>query len=323
MTAYPSYSVAIRTLGKSGELFARLIRSLQTQTIAPQSIFVYIADGYPLPSRVADEQYIYCPKGMVSQRALPFNEIDSDFILFCDDDVEFGDDSVERLMEALVGEDGDCISPNTFPNHTWSFREKLGQAFFHGILPTHSRKYAFRIRRNARYSYCVNPRVVMRSQSCAGPVILVKKSIYQRLHFEDEIWMDTFSYALGEDQLFSYKLFIMGFSLLVHFKSGVVHNDGRTSRITHEDQSDYTERLLRYVIWYRSIYQRDTARMLKIIDSLSFYCDWLWMLLVAIMELIRKHKSYKVKNHFTSLKAAKKYVHTYKFESIPQWNENT
>ena len=43
---------------------------------------VYIADGYQLPERVADEIYITSPKGMVRQRAQQYDEIDADDILF-------------------------------------------------------------------------------------------------------------------------------------------------------------------------------------------------------------------------------------------------
>ena len=78
---YPTYSVAIRTLGKAGFLYDVLIRSLKAQTVAPENIYVYIAEGYNLPTPIADEKYIYCKKGMAAQRALDFEEIDSEFIL--------------------------------------------------------------------------------------------------------------------------------------------------------------------------------------------------------------------------------------------------
>ena len=118
-----SYSVAIRTLGKAGDMFSRLIYSLKSQTIPPSGIYVYIAEGYELPKRVADERYIYCAKGMVHQRALPFNEITTEYILLCDDDIEFKEGAVMKLFDALEEHDGDCVSPNLFPNHTMSLRD--------------------------------------------------------------------------------------------------------------------------------------------------------------------------------------------------------
>ena len=70
------YCVAIRTLGSAGEKFQKELDSIISQTIKPQGIFVYIPEGYPIPKEtVGIEQYIRCRKGMVAQRALPYNEI--------------------------------------------------------------------------------------------------------------------------------------------------------------------------------------------------------------------------------------------------------
>ena len=43
------YTAVIRTLGKGGKNYQRLLDSLLEQTIRPTSILVYIAEGYPLP----------------------------------------------------------------------------------------------------------------------------------------------------------------------------------------------------------------------------------------------------------------------------------
>lgn len=55
-----SYCVAIRTLGKAGEKYQRELDSLKNQTVQPQKILVYIAEGYELPKEtIGIEQYIY------------------------------------------------------------------------------------------------------------------------------------------------------------------------------------------------------------------------------------------------------------------------
>ena len=82
------YTVAIRTLGTAGEKYQRLLNSLVAQTVQPASILVYIAEGYPIPTEtIGIEQYIYVKKGMVAQRALSYDEIETEYILFLDDDV--------------------------------------------------------------------------------------------------------------------------------------------------------------------------------------------------------------------------------------------
>ena len=196
MNQFPTYSVAIRTLGQSGEKFRRTIESLLSQTVRPSGIYVYIAEGYALPGRVADEVYITCPKGMVAQRALPFTEIETELVLLSDDDIEFASDSVERLMSGLLEMGGDCISANVFPNHKWNFKQKFVQAAFHGILPSLFGKYAFRIRKDASYSYALFPKRIMRSQSCAGAALLIYKTVLSNLHYSEECWMDHFSMPL-------------------------------------------------------------------------------------------------------------------------------
>ncbi len=65
-----SYCIAIRTLGKAGEKYQKELDSLVKQTIPPKKILVYLAEGYERPKEtVGVEEIIYCPKGMVSQRA--------------------------------------------------------------------------------------------------------------------------------------------------------------------------------------------------------------------------------------------------------------
>ena len=77
-----SYSVAIRTLGTSHVLQQEL-ESLHLQSILPDKILIYIAEGFDRPSfTVGIEEYRWVSKGMVCQRALHYDEINSDYILF-------------------------------------------------------------------------------------------------------------------------------------------------------------------------------------------------------------------------------------------------
>ena len=49
---------------------------------------------------------------MVAQRALPYDEVDTEYILFLDDDLSFPENTVERMMELLLQEQADVISPD-------------------------------------------------------------------------------------------------------------------------------------------------------------------------------------------------------------------
>lgn len=129
MSCYPEYSVAIRTLGKAGDVYVGLIKSLNNQTHLPKAIYVYIADGYQPPECVADEIYITSSKGMVRQRAQQYDEIDTEYILFCDDDVYLPPDAVQKLFEAIKEHHADCIAPKVFLQHKRSLKDTLIAVF--------------------------------------------------------------------------------------------------------------------------------------------------------------------------------------------------
>lgn len=95
-----NYTAVIRTLGKAGEKYQTLLESLDRQTIQPSKILVYIAEGYAIPKEtIGKEQYIYVRKGMVAQRALPYQEVDTEYILFLDDDVYLPETAVAQLYQ--------------------------------------------------------------------------------------------------------------------------------------------------------------------------------------------------------------------------------
>ena len=133
---YPKYSVAIRTLGTAGDKFVREINSLLKQSILPEKIFAYIPDGYALPDFSGSEviEWVRSPKGMISQRSLPFLEISSQYVLFLDDDIELAADTVENLFKPILDANADVVVANVFPNHEgsigWKIRSALG-----GTLP--------------------------------------------------------------------------------------------------------------------------------------------------------------------------------------------
>lgn len=315
---YPSYSVIIRTLGKAGDLYTNMILSLKKQSVSPESILVYIAEGYALPDPIADEKYIYCPKGMATQRAQTFSETDAEYLLLCDDDLIFEPDAVKNLFDALLERDADCISANMYPNHKMSLKEKLIHIAFYGTYPSYGRKWAFRIRRSSYYSYCQHPREVMPAQSCAGGCLLLKKSVNTALSYGDETWLDQVPYTSGQDQVFAYKLYRYGYLLLIHYASGIRHQDGQTGHVKDPEKADYHKRFLRYVIWYRTIYEPD-GPFRRLLDVMAFYGYWTWLLGLALISHCIGRNKYKVKNSIQSLRKARKYVHSAAYGEIPKW----
>ena len=111
------YSVAIRTLGTAGDKYFRTLESLRDQTIPPQKILVYIAEGYPLPKEtIGIEEYVYVKKGMVAQRALPYTEVETEYLLCTDDDVYYPPTAIEDMYRLMKENKGDVIAPDPFPH---------------------------------------------------------------------------------------------------------------------------------------------------------------------------------------------------------------
>lgn len=313
-----NYSVAIRTLGKAGVAYETLIHCLKRQTIAPQKIVVYLAEGYAAPAKIADEVIVTCKKGMAHQRALPYDEIETEYILLCDDDVYFAEDSVEKMFAALIAENADCVSANVFPNQDMRFRQKVLKGIFYGELPSFSKRFAFRIRKSSNYSYCNNPRSVMESQSCAGPCMLVKKSVNNSLDYQDELWLDQFPYTSGQDQIFAYKLYRYGYKLCIHYTAGVIHLDCRTAHVKDEVLADFNKRKIKYLEWYRSIYE-PAGKIQKVLVTISYYLYWTWLFGLSLINILPGRRKFKISNSIRALSEGRKHVKSPEFAGIPKW----
>ena len=154
----PTYSIAIRTLGSAGEKFLEELRSIAKQTVRPEKVIVYIAEGYSRPEfTVGREEYVWVKKGMVAQRALPYDEISSDCILLLDDDVRLAPDSAERLLRALEGQSMDCVAADVFKNHEMPLGVKLKSALSNWVFPHCSKRWAFKMHRTGSFSYNIDP----------------------------------------------------------------------------------------------------------------------------------------------------------------------
>ena len=136
-----TYSIAIRTLGTGGEKYRILLESITQQSLPPERVLVYIAEGYVIPDfRVGKEEYVVVPKGMAQQRILPYDEISSDCILLLDDDVRLGETAAERLLKTLTEHQADCVGADTFRNQDMSWKQKVA-AFLLGGVYSHSNEH--------------------------------------------------------------------------------------------------------------------------------------------------------------------------------------
>lgn len=271
------YCACIRTLGTAGNKYLQTLISLQKQTIPPEKILVYIAEGYELPKEtIGIEQYVYVKKGMVAQRAVPYSEVDTEYVLLLDDDLSFPEGMVEKLAKELKSLEGDVISPNIYPNHKWSLFKKITYAISGGTFPMKSDRWAFKIRSNMSYCYNNNPkRDVYESQNAAGACSLWKLDALRGIKYEDEVYFDRFKYVFGDEQLFYHKAYLNGFKLLVDFNTGIKHLDGRSGRVEQNREREECYGLLEFLIWHRASYSHKGFLsvphfLLKVLMKFSF-----------------------------------------------------
>lgn len=256
-----TYSIAIRTLGTGGEAYRRLLESICRQTAAPERVLVYIAEGHAVPDfRIGREEYVVVPKGMLAQRALPYDEIDSDCILMLDDDVELDAGTAARMMAAMEDNDADCVAADTFANHRMPLKAKLMAAVCSQALPSCRRDIAFRIRRSGAFSYINRPvdGKAYPSESAAGPAAMWRKDSFLSLNLKDEEWVERGHFAYGEDQVTYYKLCTNGGRLFVLFGAGAIHLDGgNSSRVFRKNMPRrmYVRTKNTFIIWWRTIYE--------------------------------------------------------------------
>ena len=317
------YCVSIRSLGTAGEKYQSLLDSLNRQTIKPKRILVYIPYGYELPKEtIGWEEYIRCPKGMITQRSLTFDEIDTDYILFCDDDLWLADNFVETLYTGLCEYNGDCIAPDVFRVQEMTTIGKIKKAIAGYAFPRKDDGWAFKVMRNASYTYNENPsKNVLPTESAAGACVLIKKTAYKAIHFEDERWMEDFGYPLGEDLIFFNKLHLMGYKVFVHFNVGIKHLDAGAGHSEYSRERAIKEVALSYVVSYRIKYDLHNISLYKrVLWNFSYYMRFFeqWFF-TFVKELVENH-IIVFSVYPRGLQDGFRYVHSNHYKQIPSFD---
>lgn len=317
-----SYSVAIRTLGTSGEKFKAELQSIKHQTIQPDKVIVYIAEGYSRPEfTIGQEEYIWVNKGMVNQRALSYEEITSDVILFMDDDIWLAPDSVEKMLNALIRNEADAIGVDVFGHYKFSIQQKLYDAIVNLEFPFFGGQWAFKIKRNGSFHYNNNPKKDFYwSQKCDGPIFMIRKKIYEKIKFYDERWLDEFDFAYGDDMLETYKLYKNHFKLGIVYNIHCIHMDGGSASRAFRSSPNrmYVRTKATFMIWWRAIYLSSNKKE-RFLSSLSFFLKNIW--LFSLFTLVSTFSlSFKLINQYVrGIKDGWKEVHSAQFKNLPPY----
>lgn len=271
-----AYTVVIRTLGTAAEKYQRELDSLMAQTMPPEEIIVYIAEGYPIPKETCGkERYVYVKKGMVAQRALPFDEVKTEWMLFLDDDVYLPPTGVETLFRELQENNGDVIAPCVFENHKSGWKTKLARSLTgREVCRLFGGKWAYKVLPTAGFSYNNNPKKgVYLSQTNAGPCFLCRKKDFLDIKYEEELWLDETPYAFPDDQVMFYKMYLSGLKLLTSFDSGITHLDASSVMSCLPEKElklIYSEYRNKYIFWHKFFYERERGLSKRLWIKLMF-----------------------------------------------------
>ena len=319
-----TYSFAIRTLGTAREAFRKEMESLYAQTVQPERVVIYIAEGYERPKfTLGKEDYVWVPKGMMSQRVLSYDEITSDFILMLDDDVLLAPDSAEKMLRAMVEHNADCVGADVFQNHRMPLKTKVYAALTNLVFPHRSQKWAFKIRRNGSFSYNARPKDDFYwSQSCGGPAMLWRKEALIKIHLEDELWLDKLGFAYGDDQLETYKLHANSGRLGVLYDAGITNLDAQSSSGAFRKSTEhiYIRTKASLMTWWRMCYRngKDTACS-RSLASIAFGFKSAWLFLVMCVAALIKWNCHYLTSYCKGLRDGRKEVHSPEFQNLPPY----
>lgn len=313
------YTAVIRTLGTAGDKFQCELDSLCTQTLPPEDIIVYIAEGYPLPKQTCGrERYVRVPKGMVAQRALRYDEVKTEWILFLDDDVYLPPASVQALVDALHENDAHVISPDTFDNAARNLKSELMMTISGRMIARRGdEKYGYKVLRTGGYSYNKHPEPrAYLSETNAGPCFMCRKHDFLKIDLEEELWLDELKYALGDDQAMFYKMHLYGLKQLTLFGSGIRHLDAGSTlqNVDKERQMVEADYYFRLIFWSRFIQEPEKNPLIRVWNRGCISYFYLFGLMISLLKRDHDMLGRKLK----SIKRARSFLKSELYASIPK-----
>ena len=288
------YSVIIRTTGKAGEKYARLLASIDGLEPKPREVIVVLPEGYDLPAEhLGWETFYFSPKGMVIQRMAGIAKCATRYALICDDDVQFDPDFVQKLYAPV--EKGLC-SFSAGP--LYSFLPPKGPnallcTVMASAVPTlfHRKDRYVSVLKSSGYSYNrhldAKKRMYYETQAVAWTCFFADVEALRSLDFEEETWLDAHGYSALDDQTMFYKAWLQGKKTIVVADALYDHLDGKTSTRNNKPAVLYSKTYNRVVFWHRFIYSRQNGWPGRIAARIAFAYRMRWMLAWDAVDVLR------------------------------------
>lgn len=286
------YSVIIRTTGKAGEKYKRLLNAIDALEPKPREVIVVLPEGYGLPEeQLGWETFYFCTKGMVVQRMTGIQLCKTPFALVCDDDVSFGSDFVQKLYFPI--RDG-VASLSAGPLYSFlpSGVSAIVDSITGAAVPTIWNKNRYcTVLKTTGYSYNRNlskMKSFYETQSAAWTCFFADIEALRSIHFEDELWLDQHGYSALDDQTMFYKAWLRGHKTVIVPEAKYVHLDGKTSTRNNKQPVLFASCFNRVVFWHRYVFSLQNNLHGRIWSKLAFGYRLLWIYLYDCMDLARK-----------------------------------
>lgn len=281
-----NYSVIIRTLGKAGAKYQKLLDSISAQTIPPSEIIVVLPEGYAPPAeKTGQEKFIYGEKGMVRQRHTGIEAASGEFVLLCDDDIAFPPNFMEQCHKRLQEHCADVLIPSRPEDYEES---QNGKTFLKtGLRMTYllltgqvfpalfQRKYRYAVSPTGGIiaQFSIDRHKTYLAQSGAGGCLLMKRTTAKAVRFLEEKWLDDAAYALPEDHVFLYKTYLSGSKILYTPDIAYEHLDAASSMegsLQRARQAKWLYATARNytLFWHRFLFLPSSSTLQKLFLSL-------------------------------------------------------
>lgn len=323
---YPSYSIAIRTLGTAGEKYRKLLESIERQTIKPEKVVVVLPEGYKLPSeQLGCEEYYFSLKGMIPQRIAAIDYIDTKYVLFCDDDVELEPDFSKKLIECMELRGYSVASGpllDFFPPDTWKY--KLSSILGGACLMIRGKEsYYTRILSTGGWSYNrsidISERHIYQAESLAGTCFMANRAQLRDVEIGREMWAEKTGYSAFEDRIMIMKMLVNGHKSCVVSDAHYIHNDGKTSTRDIKLAPIYAGSFNHYVFWHRFLYKQSKNTFDKLWKKL---CINYYVLMSRVygwgLYLIKKKSADERNASVQGFKDAKDFIKSQEYLTLPE-----
>lgn len=317
------YSVIIRTTGKAGEKYRRLLDSIAALEPRPKEVIVVLPEGFDPPAqRLGWETFYFCPKGMVIQRLYGIAQCKTKYALISDDDIAFEPDFVQKLAAPLEsGKYGISAGPLV------EFLPAPGLPAIVSLLtgaacPALGNRHRYNtILKTTGYSYNRSPEPgkLYETQSAPWTCFFADVAKLRSIRFEDELWLDKNGYSAHDDTAMFYKAWLRGVTPVIVGDALYQHLDARTST-THNPRVAYAGGFNTVVFWHRFVYKNCRSLPEKLWARLCFGYHLLASGAFRLLNDLRKHTSDR-KNARDGIRAGWAWIKSGEYAALPPVRE--